>query len=138
LYYLSHGVGGKMKLTKAILLLIVLGLTFSASYSLMNAETVSSNYGFDVSINPETTNPGVFQAKLVISELSSGKVVAAPMIRFRSGQAAETTAGETKVGVNFKFSVSVDEKGTVAEYRAAVYNSNTEIARSEAKISLHE
>ncbi len=127
-----------MKLTKTILLLSILALTFLTSYSLMNAETVPSNYGFDVSINPEATNPGVFQAKFVISELSSGKVVAAPMIRFRAGQPAETTAGDSKDGVHFKFSVSVDEKGALAEYRAAVYNSNIEIARSEAKISLHE
>ena len=99
-----------MKLTKAILLPIILVLTFFTSYSFMNAETVPSNYGFDVSINPEVTNPGVFRAKLVISELASGKAVAAPTIRFRAGQPAETTTGDTKDGINFKFSVSVDEK----------------------------
>lgn len=127
-----------MKSTKMTLLLIVLALTFFTSYSLMNAATVSSNYGFDVSINPEATNPGIFQAKLVISELASGKVVAAPMIRFRAGESAETKAGDAKDGVNFKFSVSVDKKGSVAEYTAVVLDSNTEISRSQAKISLHE
>jgi hypothetical protein len=125
-----------MKLNKLMLLLVILGSAFFASYSLMNAATVPSNYGFDVSINPETATPGVFQAKLVISEVVSGKVVAAPTIRFRAGESAETTAGDTNNGINFKFSVSVDEKGSVAEYKAVVLNSNTEISRSQAKISL--
>jgi hypothetical protein len=125
-----------MKLTKSILLLIILALAFFTSYSLMNAETVPSNYGFDVSINPEVTNPGVFHAKFVISELTSGKVVAAPTIRFRAGQPAETTAGNSKDGIHFKFSVSIDQKGSFAEYTAVVFNSNTEISRSQAKIAL--
>jgi hypothetical protein len=125
-----------MKLTKSILLLIILALAFFTSYSLMNAETVPSNYGFDVSINPEVTNPGVFQAKFVISEITSGKVVAAPTIRFRAGQPAETTAGDSKDGIHFKFSVSIDQQGSLAEYTAVVFNSNTEISRSQAKIAL--
>ncbi|MCI0618438.1 hypothetical protein L0244_36125, partial [bacterium] len=105
-------------------------------YGFLNAGTTQSNYGFDVSINPEATNPGVFQAKFVISELTSGKVVAAPTIRFRAGQPAETTAGDSKDGIHFKFSVSIDQKGSLAEYTAVVLNSNTEISRSQAKIAL--
>jgi hypothetical protein len=126
-----------MKSTKAFVLLLILASTFLASYSFMNAETTHSNYGFDVSINPEAAKPGVFQAKFVVSELGSGKVVAAPTIRFRAGQSAEATAGDPKDGVNFKFSVSVDANGSVAEYTAIVLNSNTEISRSQAKISLN-
>lgn len=125
-----------MKLNKLMLLLIILVSAFFTSYSLMSAAVVPSNYGFDVSINPETANPGIFQAKFVVSELVSGKVVAAPTIRFRTGESAESTAGDASNGLNFKFSVSVDEKGSAAEYKAIVLNSNTEISRSQAKISL--
>ena len=125
-----------MKSTKPIVLILIVVSMFLVSYSFMNAETTPSTYGFDVSINPEAATPGVFQAKFVVSELSSGKVVAAPTIRFRAGEAAESTAGDAKNGVNFKFSVSVDEKGSVAEYSAVVLNSNTEISRTQAKISL--
>src|SRR5262245_5739920 len=123
-----------MKLGRLMILLLIVASAFY--FSFINAATVPSNYGFDVSITPESANQGIFQAKLVISELSSGKIVAAPTIRFRAGQPAETTAGQTKDGINFKFSVSVDEKGSVAEYSAAVLQSTTEISRSQAKISL--
>ncbi|MCI0442563.1 hypothetical protein L0152_05010 [bacterium] len=125
-----------MNLRKLAFAILVIVSAFFFSHGFMNAETVPSNYGFDVSINPEATNPGVFQAKLVISELASGKVVAAPTIRFRAGQAAETTVGETKDGINFKFLVSVDQKGSVAEYTAVVLDSTTEVSRSQAKITL--
>jgi hypothetical protein len=125
-----------MKLNKLVTLAAVFISVLFTSYSIMNAGTTSSNYGFDVSINPETANPGIFQAKFVVSELASGKVVVAPTIRFRAGESAETTAGDSNNGINFKFSVSVDSKGSVAEYRAVVLNSNTEISRSQAKISL--
>lgn len=125
-----------MKLNKLMLLLVILVSVFFTSYSLMSAAVIPSNYGFDVSINPEAATPGVFQAKLVVSELGSGKVVAAPTIRFRTGESAESTAGDPSNGLNFKFSVSVDEKGSAAEYKAIVLNSNTEISRSQAKISL--
>ena len=125
-----------MRLGKMVLMLILCSTMFLAS-DFTKAETIPSNYGFDVSINPETAKPGIFQAKLVISELTSGKVVAAPTIRFRAGQSAEATAGDPKDGVNFKFSVSVDANGSVAEYTAIVLNSNTEISRSQAKISLN-
>jgi hypothetical protein len=125
-----------MKSTKSIFFLLIIVSIFLAPFSFMKAETFPSNYGFDVSINPEVATPGVFHAKFVVSELGSGKVVAAPTIRFRAGQAAESTAGHASNGVHFKFSVSVDEKGSVAEYSAVVLNSNTEVSRSQAKISL--
>jgi hypothetical protein len=125
-----------MKSTKPFVLLLIVASMFFVSYSFMNAETTTSNYGFDVSINPETANPGIFQAKFVVSELASGKVVVEPTIRFRAGESAEATAGDTNNGINFKFSVSVDSKGSAAEYRAVVLNSNIEISRSQAKISL--
>lgn len=117
-------------------ILMLLILAFAFSFSFMNAETVPSNYGFDVSISPEAATPGVFQAKFVISELASKKIVAAPTIRFRAGEPAQVTAGHPKDGVNFKFSVSIDKKGLMAEYNAVVLSSNTEISRSKAKISL--
>jgi hypothetical protein len=122
-----------MELRKLLILILIVISAFCFSY--MNASSVSSNYGFDVSITPDVAKQGVFQAKLVISELTSGKIVAAPTIRFRQGQPAEVTAVDIKDGVNFKFSVSVDETGSVAEYSAAVLQSNTEISRSQAKIS---
>jgi len=128
--------GGNMGSRKLAISLFILALAFLFSFGFMNAATVPSNYGFDVSIDPEAATPGVFHAKFVVSELRSGKVVAAPIIRFRAGESAETTAGDAKNGVNFKFSVSVDKKGSVAEYSAIVLNSNTEISRSQAKISL--
>ncbi|HEY7161391.1 MAG TPA: hypothetical protein VH815_09025 [Acidobacteriota bacterium] len=119
----------------AVLMLILCSTMFLGS-GFMKAEMIPSNYGFDVAINPEEAQPGIFHAKFVVSELVSGKVVAAPTIRFRAGESAEATAGDAKDGVNFKFSVSVDAKGSLAEYTAVVLNSNTEISRSQAKITL--
>ena len=125
-----------MNFRKYFVLMSFVSLAVFFFYGFLNAETTQSNYGFDVSINTEVTNPGVFHAKFVVSELTSGKVVAAPTIRFRAGQAAETTAGDSKDGIHFKFSVSIDQKGSFAEYTAVVFNSNTEISRSQAKIAL--
>jgi hypothetical protein len=125
-----------MNLKRYIFLMVILGLGLFFLQKFTHAETGSSNYGFDISIHPEPAKPGVFQAKFVISELTSGKVVAAPTIRFRAGEQAETNAGDAKDGINFKFSVSVDVKGSLAEYTAVVLNSNTEMSRSQAKISL--
>ncbi|HET6266245.1 MAG TPA: hypothetical protein VFG11_00880, partial [Acidobacteriota bacterium] len=53
---------------------------------------VPQTYGFDVSIAPDTETIGAFTAILRIKELGSGKVVAQPSIRFRSGEPAQTTA----------------------------------------------
>jgi hypothetical protein len=125
-----------MNLGKIGLLALIITSMFLLSHGFMNAGTAHSNYGFDVSISPDSVKPGVFQAKFVISELASGKVVAAPTIRFRTGESAEATAGVSNDGVNFKFSVSVDEKGSLAEYTAAVLESTTVVSRSQAKISL--
>lgn len=108
------------------------------TYGFTKAEKNQPNYGFNVSIQPDSNKTDVFQGKLVISEIPSGKIVAQPMIRFKAGQPAQATSGETKNGVNFKFSVLVDEneKGSVAESDAAVLDSTSEISRSQAKISL--
>jgi hypothetical protein len=124
-----------MILKRILILTVIITSAFLFSYSFINAETAPANYGFDVAINPDAAQSGVFQAKFVISELSSGKVVASPTIRFRAGESADATAG-TGNGVNFKFSVSVDEKGSVAEYSAAVLDSTTEISHSQARILL--
>jgi hypothetical protein len=117
-----------------LVFVFVSALIFSGGF--VNSGTNASNYGFDVSITPEVGKQGVFQAKFEISELGSGRIVASPTIRFRAGDPAEATSGDPKHGVNFKFSVSVDEKTSVAEYSAVVLESNTEISRSQAKISL--
>ena len=119
-----------------IFALVLISASIFLSRTNINAVTVPSAYGFDVSIFPEPGKEGVFQAKLVLSELASAKIVASPTIRFRAGQLAETTMGEAQDGFHFKFSVSVDERGSLAEYTAVVSDSTTEISRSQARISL--
>lgn len=119
-----------------ILIFVLVSVPVIFTYGFTKAENNQPNYGFNVSIQPDSNKTGVFQGKLVISEIPSGKIVAQPTIRFKAGQSAEATSGKTKNGVNFKFSVLVDEKGSVAEYDAAVLDSTSEISRSQAKISL--
>ena len=119
-----------------ITVFILVSVSLLVSYGATNAGTAPSNYGFDVSIYPDSAKEGVFQAKLIISQLATGKIIAAPTVRFQTGQAAETNSEQSQDGVNFKFVVSVDEKGTVAEYSAVVLHSTTEVARSQAKVSL--
>ncbi len=82
--------------------------------------------------------PGVFAAKLTISDIATGTVVAEPTMRFRAGESAETRAGEDEKGVAFQFSVSVNQEGSQASYKAEAIQKGAVISRSQAKITLNK
>ena len=122
---------------KLLSVISIAGFLFSGNFFVGDG-TSTPSYGFDVSIVPDQQVSDAYQAKLVVKELDSNTVVAAPTIRFRAGQTANTTtAGETN-GVNFQFSVAVNEKSGVAEYDAAVLQAKTIVSRSQGKISLRK
>jgi hypothetical protein len=104
----------------------------------INASTNPPGYGFNVSITPEQNSQGIFTAKFTVTNLNSSAVVAAPTIRFRAGEPAESTSVSTEGGTSFSFSVSVDDKASIAEYEVKVLEGASIISRSQASISLHK
>jgi hypothetical protein len=122
---------------RLLYIIVIPAFLFSATFS-MSEGTTKASYGFDVSIVPDEQVSDVYQAKLVVKELDSNMVVSAPTIRFRAGERANTTTAGEANGVNFQFSVAVNEKSGVAEYDAAVLQAKTIVSRSQGKISLRK
>jgi hypothetical protein len=102
----------------------------------VRGETTSPNYGFKVSIFPEQASPGVYQAKFAVTDLNTDRIVSAPTIRFRAGQPAQASA-EDGGKTAFKFSVSVNESGSVAEFKAEALKDGATISRSQGTVSLN-
>lgn len=122
---------------KLLSVISIVGFLFLGNF-FVGAGTSTPSYGFDVSIVPDQQISDAYQAKLVVRELDSNMVVAAPTIRFRAGEPANTTTAGGANGVNFQFSVAVNEKDGTAEYDAAVLQANKIVSRSQGKISLRK
>ena len=117
-------------LSFSFLILCVLAVSVSG-----NTVSDAKNYGFDVSIIPEQSNAGVYIAKFSVTDLTTGKIVVRPTLRFRAGDPISSSAvGES--GVAFEFSVSIDEAASTAEYQVKVINGASIISSSQAKIAL--
>lgn len=126
-------------ISRVLSFISIVGIFSIASLFTIYADTPTASYGFDVSIFPDEEIANVYQAKLVIKELASDKVVAEPTIRFRSAEQGTTsTTGETENGINFQFSVGVNEKDGKAEYDASVLQAKKVVSRSQGKISLRK
>jgi hypothetical protein len=125
----------RLKLFSIVSLIIVVVVLCIANIS-MSAGTTSPSYSFDLSIVPAQQASDAYQAKLLIRELASNKVVAAPTVLFRAGEGANTTAGQGSDDTNFQFSVAVSKSGETAEYDASVLYAKTVVSRSQGKISL--
>jgi hypothetical protein len=123
-----------VKFVLALAFVLVVSILFVPKVS--PSGPVPQTYGFDVSIAPDTETIGAFTAILRVKELGSGKIVAQPTIRFRSGEPAQTTATEGADGINFRFSVAVEKDNPVAQYSAEVYRGDDAISMSRAKIAL--
>jgi hypothetical protein len=116
--------------------LVVLITLSSVTARLFAANTdIAPSYGFDLSIVPDHEVANAYQANLIIRDLASTNIVAAPSIRFRSGQPAQAKSSESN-GINFEFSIAINENGSSVEYNAAVLHANTVVSRSQGKISL--
>ena len=123
-------------ISRVLSFISIVGIVSIVSLFTVGADTPAPSYGFDVSIFPDQEIANVYQAKLVIKELTSDKVIAEPTIRLRSAQQGTTsTTGETDNGINFQFSVGVNEKDGTAEYDASVLHAKTVVSRSKGKIS---
>src|SRR5262245_10423266 len=126
----------KKMISRLLSFISIIGILSIASLFSIYAESPAASYGFDVSIFPDQEIANFYQAKLVIKELASDKVIAEPTIRLRSAEQGTTsTTGETDNGINFQFSVGVNEKDGTAEYDASVLHAKTVVSRSKGKIS---
>lgn len=118
-----------------VALAILIAPLLSVPASFTNAGTASPSYGFDLSIAPDQDIANAYQAKLVITELASKKIIAAPVIRFRAGEPAQTTS-QGSDDVDFQFSVAVNKTASAAEYEITLLRANTIVSHSQGKISL--
>ena len=95
-------------------------------------EPVAPAYGFAVDIAPDTEQEGAYEARAIVTDLTTEEVLSAPRVRFLPGPdgRAQTRSG-VQGGLSVYMEIEVDERGETATYKA-------EIRSGEDLVSLHK
>ena len=121
------------KSVKAILplLLLVAGVALVGAAT---EEKVTSGYSTDVSIQPGSNNVFVLKAK--IKDLSTGEIVAGPMVKMPAGQTAntESTLSDSNTVVNL--SANVDGAKHSATYTVTIKRGQKVVSEHSATVAL--
>ena len=118
-----------------IILLLLPGL-FLVPAARCAAGASAPGYAFEVTIQPDPAAVGVFTATLTIEDLASAQSVAAPTVRARIGEPAETTIDDESRRMKTRFTVGVNKDGTAAEYKIEVRDGDTVTSSVHTKIAL--
>ena len=123
------------KLPVGLLSCVALVLALFATRA--DAEYPVGPFGVDVTI--ERQLDGTYQCAAVVAQLSSGEVVAAPQLRFRSGDEATVRVG-TKDSegrpAELKFEVSADESTGTAQFRMIAVQGGAEQQLHQVRVRL--
>lgn len=112
-------------------------LTLVFCTSAVAAELPAGPLGVDVTIERQVD--GTYQCDAVVAELTTGEVVAAPKVRFRSGQDAELRVGTKDSegrGAELKFEVSADEAAGTAQFRMIAIQDGVERQLHQVRVRL--
>lgn len=124
-----------LALFSAVVVATLAASALPADRTRAEAAAGTPGYRTEVSVDPSAGTPGVYQAKVTLAELETGKLVALPSVEARMGEAAEVT-NEIAGGGSLKFRVNVDRNGGVAEYAVTVSHGNDEVAVHTGKVRL--
>ena len=115
------------------LVVVVFGLaSLAGAGSAPAAEPVAPAYGIEVEIAPDPEQGGIYEARAVVTDLTTEEVLSAPKVRFLRGpEGRGQIRTGTQDGLSVYMEVEVDELGESATYRA-------EIRRGETLLSSHK
>ena len=101
------------------------------------AETLAhADYGLEVTLAPSPSAPGSVEYKVVVTDLVSGKTVAAPRATTRLGVDAQV-ASSTTDGSSVRGTMKVSEDGTTAAYAVSVTRNGALVAKHAGTVSLN-
>ena len=118
---------------------VALGLTLlsgsSPAWATSDSKVAASpRLGISVSVHKSAETPGAYECVVQVTDLGTGTDVAAPSIIAKYGQAAEVV-GSLPGGETLRAQVTVDSKGTVAEYSVSLARGNEVLAQHKGKVS---
>lgn len=120
-----------MILAKRVLTLLTLGLALPSAAPAAAEEAARAAYGVEIEIAPDAEQADAYQATVVVTDLATEEVLAAPRLRFLGGPEGR---GRMRSGVfggrSVSVEVEVDEAGETAICR-------TEIRHGERLVSAH-
>ena len=123
-------------------LIFALGMAFlsgaSPAWATDDVKVAASpRLGISVSVYKSAETTGAYECTVLVTDLATGSDIAAPTIIARYGQAAEVV-NSMPGGETLRAQVTVDSKGTVAEYSVSLARATEVLARHKGKVSLSQ
>ncbi len=116
-----------------------LALTFllglSSNTNFLSASEVAG-LSVSVSISPAPNRPEDCLCKAEITDLADGKLIAAPNVIVKKGEAGKVSIGDHAT-YSLVFDLSVDKTGTSATYSVTYSKKETVVAVQKGAISIH-
>ena len=100
-------------------------------------KVASGPYGLDVALAPSSESAGAVEFKLVVTDLASGKAVAAPRVTTPLGVEAEI-ANSTADGTDLRGTMKVSEDGKTATYVITMTKGTAVLAKHSGSVSLNQ
>ena len=95
----------------------------------------SPRLGIAVSVYKSSETPDAYECTVVVTDLATGTEIAAPSIVAKYGQSAEVVNSRPG-GETLRAKVTVDAKGTVAEYSVILATATETLTQHMGKVSL--
>ncbi|MGE5277882.1 MAG: hypothetical protein ACM3SU_12865 [Acidobacteriota bacterium] len=100
------------------------------------ASKTAPGFALEIKIAPKESAPGQFVCEASVTDLATGKVIAAPRIEFLQGKSSTTISDDATGRRDVQLTAGVEGNATRATYALEVHEGETLLASQKGSIKL--